>query len=320
MTPPRVFVIMPFAEEFDDLWQLGIRDTLVNLGCVCDRADAIETPGFIMSQIYDQIARADVIIAEMTGQNANVFYEVGYAHALDIPTVLCARDRNELRAFDTQSYRHILHQGRAHILRDHLNTIIPELITPRLRLPQHTAAVYSWPDGPDSPPILEWHPNLERTGGQYSIDELGGQALETTGRGEPLLVVRDTKVNWNHLPHWSITTLVRRSKAIRLGHEVLASLVLRTDGEADINMIGDGSRMTEGGTRVWAQGFPSVERRVASPTWAQIELASAVAPTDEGDDPTANGLSVYIRFRTGGRIWVRRIALYVRDAREQHTT
>jgi len=50
------------------------------------------------------IERAAVVIAEITPRNPNVFYEVGYAHALGKPTILLARRGSEL-PFDIRSYR-----------------------------------------------------------------------------------------------------------------------------------------------------------------------------------------------------------------------
>ena len=35
-----------------------------------------------MDRVCNQIAKADLIVADLTGRNPNVFYETGYAHAL----------------------------------------------------------------------------------------------------------------------------------------------------------------------------------------------------------------------------------------------
>ncbi len=61
-------------------------------------------PGIIFEDIKRQIAEAKIVIAEITAPNQNVFYELGYAHALNKPTILLAQRHKEL-PFDIRSYR-----------------------------------------------------------------------------------------------------------------------------------------------------------------------------------------------------------------------
>jgi nucleoside 2-deoxyribosyltransferase len=69
-----------------------IKPTLVNNGWECGRADEIYEAREIMNIIWEQIIRSDLIIAEITGRNVNVFYELGYAHALGKNTVLITQE------------------------------------------------------------------------------------------------------------------------------------------------------------------------------------------------------------------------------------
>ncbi|HYG61069.1 MAG TPA: hypothetical protein VEL74_00690 [Thermoanaerobaculia bacterium] len=84
-TKPKsfVFVLMPFDESFDDVYEAGIKPACKDAGAYCERVDEQIFVESILARVYNQIAKADVIIAEMTGRNPNVFYEVGYAHALN---------------------------------------------------------------------------------------------------------------------------------------------------------------------------------------------------------------------------------------------
>jgi len=314
MSQPKVFVIMPFAKEFEDLWQLGIRETLTSLGCICDRADAFKQPGFIVSQIHDQILSADLIIAEMTGLNPNVFYEVGWAHALNKPTILCASSSDELSVFDTQAYRHVLHDGQAYILRERLKSIVPEVLKLNARVPLGAELVWAWPSNEYEPPLLEWKANPERCAGRTHLDISGGQAFELTEIGQKILRVQDTTRNWNHIPEWSIITLGRRLPTFKLGDEVIVSMVVRADKEAVIESSGDGTKRAADGSKEWAQGYTVVEKRISSPLWSQILLSSVVKLSKDGQDPTTAGVSAYIRFWTSGSLWVRQIALYRRPA------
>ncbi|MFH1891096.1 MAG: nucleoside 2-deoxyribosyltransferase [Candidatus Zixiibacteriota bacterium] len=108
---PFVFVLMPFSEEFDDIYKLGIRPACENAGAYAERVDEQIFIGSITQRVYNQISKADVIVAEMTGRNPNVFYEVGYAHALGKAVVLLAQDAKDI-PFDLKDYPHIIYAGR----------------------------------------------------------------------------------------------------------------------------------------------------------------------------------------------------------------
>src|SRR5262245_61164373 len=54
----------------------------------CLRADEIPDPGSITAQFLQELARADVVVADLTDLSANVFYELGVRHALRHGTLL----------------------------------------------------------------------------------------------------------------------------------------------------------------------------------------------------------------------------------------
>lgn len=112
---PFVFVLMPFAEEFDDVYQFGIKRACENVGTYAERVDEQLFEGGITGRVYNQISKADVIVADMTGRNANVFYEVGYAHALGKSVVLLSQDAADI-PFDLKDYPHIVYRGKIHEL------------------------------------------------------------------------------------------------------------------------------------------------------------------------------------------------------------
>lgn len=75
------FVVMPIRPEFD--LPLGIITDVCNtLGIKARRADDIARQDFIMSNILDGIAKSEIVIVDITGNNPNVFYELGIAHTL----------------------------------------------------------------------------------------------------------------------------------------------------------------------------------------------------------------------------------------------
>jgi len=85
LDPRFVFVLMPFADEFTDVWKLGIKPSVEGLDLSCMRADDFMHTKNVMDVIRDNIRRARLVIADMTTNNPNVFYELGYAHALGKP-------------------------------------------------------------------------------------------------------------------------------------------------------------------------------------------------------------------------------------------
>lgn len=120
-TKPKLFcfVLMPFAPEFDDVYQIGIKEACEKAGAYCERVDEQIFSERILDRIYNQIAKADVVIADMTGRNANVFYEVGYAHALGKPTVLLTHSPDDI-PFDLKHFPHIIYESGLSGLRDRL--------------------------------------------------------------------------------------------------------------------------------------------------------------------------------------------------------
>lgn len=108
--PNLCFVIMPFGDPFDGIYESSIEQTVIRLGLRCVRADRISERGVIMDQVWAHIVRARVIIAELTEQNPNVFYELGLAHALDKPVIQLAQNIDDV-PFDLRHTRCIIYSN-----------------------------------------------------------------------------------------------------------------------------------------------------------------------------------------------------------------
>ena len=124
---PEIFVGMPFTPDFDEVYKLGILEVVTNLGYSCKRVDEIEFVGDIVSKIYELIENARLIIAEVSVQNANVYYELGYAYALKKPVILLTKDLS-LAHFDLSGQNHIIYQNIADLrekLKNRLTHILP---------------------------------------------------------------------------------------------------------------------------------------------------------------------------------------------------
>ncbi len=93
---PRCFIIMPFSEAWSAAVTRAIRDACARCDVQVVRGDDIFSPTDILDDIWQQIILADFVIADLTGSNANVYYELGMAHALGKPVILLAQHEDHV--------------------------------------------------------------------------------------------------------------------------------------------------------------------------------------------------------------------------------
>ncbi len=103
--PRMVSAMMPFSPGFDGVYAaLGLAAEAV--GKKCKRADDIWNHDAIIQDVVSLIYKSSVVICDMTGKNANVFYEVGIAHSLGKDVILITQSAGDV-PFDLQHLRHI---------------------------------------------------------------------------------------------------------------------------------------------------------------------------------------------------------------------
>jgi hypothetical protein len=299
MSKKTVFVAMPFGVEFDDLWEFGILEPVKSLGYECIRADQMVEPGFVMNQVFELIAGADIVIGEMTGQNSNVFYEIGYAHALGKPTILLAKSQDDLQAFNTQGFRHFLHNGTIKQVRQKLNDVLPNLIVQTEVWPKvpRGNVIYEWPSARFEPPDLRWI--LQPQDKNSPIDENGGQSLVAIDHIGNSILVANTEKYWNRHPGYSIMRLTDRINTFDLGDLVVLLLSGRTTGNLHISLIGDGGWVDDNRQK-WAESWKGVSSRLEiSPSWSTWMLQATVNPTYSSYNPSQRGTTVYLMNSVG---------------------
>jgi hypothetical protein len=125
--PPSVFVVMPFGPD----WSRNVHDMISQAceqvatsveGLSWSRADEIAAPGRITDQIVNAIETADLIVADLTGNNANVMFELGYADRAGKEVVLL-NQKIAATPFDIKDWRQIAYNV------DDLKTARGELVT-----------------------------------------------------------------------------------------------------------------------------------------------------------------------------------------------
>ena len=90
------FIVMPFDSLFQVQYERVIRPAIEELGLICIRADELYSRPQVMADIWKSIRKSRLVIAELTGRNANVFYEIGLAHAIGKPIILLTRNEDDV--------------------------------------------------------------------------------------------------------------------------------------------------------------------------------------------------------------------------------
>lgn len=145
----KCFVLMPFGDrqsdparfrKMEDLYSEWIKPTVESLltpteeKIACHRADKESGPGSIIEHVVESILTSDIVIADLTGRNPNVFYELGVRHAVREGTILIAEGVEHV-PFDLRPLRTIIYEytpsGMLAFRRDLENSIKTILSNPQ---------------------------------------------------------------------------------------------------------------------------------------------------------------------------------------------
>lgn len=107
-----VFIVSQFGGDYDVLYDEVIKPVCKKLDYDPIRGDEVASCSMILSDIITSIQNSTVIIADITPDNPNVFYEIGYAHALNKPTILlCDKALRSGLPFDVSGFRTIFYDN-----------------------------------------------------------------------------------------------------------------------------------------------------------------------------------------------------------------
>lgn len=125
------FTIMPFGGWFDDYYSAIFRPAIESVGLIPCRADDLYRPSTIVHDIWTYTKDAKIILADLTGKNPNVFYELGLAHALAKPVILVAESIADI-PFDLRALRVIEYNKNSpawgSLLRQKIESAIKEIV------------------------------------------------------------------------------------------------------------------------------------------------------------------------------------------------
>jgi hypothetical protein len=133
------FVVMPFGGLFDRYYLNIFVPAIEAAGLRARRADSIFSSTSIMSDIWRGMRKAAVILADVTGKNSNVFYELGLAHASRKPVVIITGNLDDV-PFDLKGLRVIEYnkddENWGSVLKDRITSSLRATLTePSLAVP-----------------------------------------------------------------------------------------------------------------------------------------------------------------------------------------
>jgi hypothetical protein len=125
----QIFVAMPFAGRYDDTYFLGILPAARRAGATCQRLDVNYVSGQTLALIHAGIESCDLVIADLSEGNANVTYELGYAHALRKPAVHISSTPAQELPFDLRQWQTIDYAlGQVYLLTSELERVLPRML------------------------------------------------------------------------------------------------------------------------------------------------------------------------------------------------
>lgn len=101
-----IFVIMPFKEEMRAVYQDHLRKIASKLKRSIARADDFFGAHQVMEDVWSALYSSKVIVADCTGKNPNVFYEMGIAHSIGKPVILITQNSDDV-PFDLRHIRYL---------------------------------------------------------------------------------------------------------------------------------------------------------------------------------------------------------------------
>jgi hypothetical protein len=107
---PKMFVAMPFSDEYSDLYEVAIQDASQKTNIICERLLEHAYLGDIVQEIKTRIKASNGLIGVLDGHNPNVFLEIGFAWGLGKPTLLIVKE-NEPLPFNVQGQKSLTYNN-----------------------------------------------------------------------------------------------------------------------------------------------------------------------------------------------------------------
>lgn len=100
---------MPFETKLSAVYEDHLKSVARELSVTIARADDFFTNHDVITDIWSAIVASKILVADCTGRNPNVFYEIGLAHAIGKPVVLITQQSEDI-PFDLRHRRYITYE------------------------------------------------------------------------------------------------------------------------------------------------------------------------------------------------------------------
>ncbi|MGY1846090.1 TRAFs-binding domain-containing protein [Blastococcus sp. SYSU DS1021] len=167
---PYCFVLMPFGKrsdpaggaaiDFDAIYRDALLPAIESVGMQAYRDDMTAIGGIVQKQIYEALLLSQYAIADLTLENANVFYELGVRHAVRPASTLTITARPDAVPFDVRHLRTLrYHLDKHNALTDVLARQLRDGVSQELReVQQRVAARPTFADSPLFQLVEGWRP------------------------------------------------------------------------------------------------------------------------------------------------------------------
>ena len=130
---PTCFVIQPFSDKFNKRFLDFYEPALKKAGLSPYRVDQDPSTEGVMDSIVQEIRNATICLADITTDNPNVWYELGYAFATGRSVVMvCSGEREGELPFDIQHQTVIMYETESEsdfvALRENISTRAQALV------------------------------------------------------------------------------------------------------------------------------------------------------------------------------------------------
>lgn len=151
------FTIMPYGDWFDIYYNEIYAPAITEAGLVAKRADDLYRPSSIVHDIWQYTKECQLVLADLTGKNPNVLYELGLAHAIAKPVILIVESMEDI-PYDLRALRIIEYNKNAHnwgeLLKEKIiNAIIEIILAPTKAVPHAFLDAIKFPENPSGEKI-----------------------------------------------------------------------------------------------------------------------------------------------------------------------
>lgn len=147
------FVISPFGGWSDAYYEAIFLPAIASAGLRAQRADSLFRSSNIVHDIWRLVTTAKVMVADLTGKNPNVFYELGLAHAARKPVLLLTQDIEDI-PFDLRALRVIRYDTQHPKWGELLQIRITKGLQETLESPETAVLPTFLREEPDQPPLV----------------------------------------------------------------------------------------------------------------------------------------------------------------------